>query len=491
MTQRTAGLNLKWDYLPNGFWHADLPTIPGYTYQTDPPVANVLPVYSRTGHPMGVWKLQMGFNTIVDGGAKLTNNSFGIPDTETAEEMMQAVDNLSVEEISQTLSDCGYYAYFPDEPEYHHDGYWDTLSGEWIEAHKDARAKHASRRIAHMDLDWKKDYDYGDWEAPLPAIPGYPGTRYDGNVYAVVGPSVVNGEADGFRLYISISYDDNIVLDNRDFDIPDGTADEMMAAVDNLSLRDIADMLDDMGYGPIDNSTASRQATRRSASMDLDWWQTSAGMWAADLPEIPGFPCAPGRHWHVSITSMCSDDTDEFLGYGFNIGILDAHGGATLFENEFGFPYVDTQEEAMQEVESLSPEMIAQAAEDAGLEPVDNVSASRKGKHMMRKATRRTARMDLNWEFNVNLLLYEAALPAIPDYPGVNSVDVWKDDEKPGDHWCFSLCQNGYPLSIRSNEEFGIPSAGTAEEMMDAVENLDPQEIADVLAAQGYEPNED
>ena len=88
----------------------------------------------------------MGFNTIVDGDAKLTNNSFGIPNTETAEVMMQAVDNLSVEEISQTLSDCGYYAYFEDELEYHHDGYWDTLSGEWVGSRrKDAHGHHGRR----------------------------------------------------------------------------------------------------------------------------------------------------------------------------------------------------------------------------------------------------------------------------------------------------------------------------------------------------------
>lgn len=463
-----------------------------------------------------------------------------------------------------------------------------------------------SQRAAALNLEWAQ-WNNVEWGANLPPIPGYPGTRYDGNVYAVVSPSVVNGEADGFHLHISINADDNIVLDNSDFNIPNGTAEEMMAAVDNLSLRDIADMLDDMGYGPIDNPTASRHASKRTASMDVDWWKTSADTWAGTLPEIPGFPKPGGGHYHVGLDTIVNDD-HEIIGYGFSLNIVGPTGAVTLWNDDFGFGYADTEEEAKQEVESLSPEMIAQAAEDAGLEPVDNVSASRKGKHMIRKATRRTAsmnldwvnpsedvyqadlpaipgytgpdgnesfvtvtydndggveavatifptqggvvnldcwnilgfipqdetledvmqafddldvydfsyalddmgieptvdendeyavasrrtaRMDLNWEFNANMLLYEAALPDIPGYPGVNSVDVWKDDEKPGDHWCFSLCQNGYPLSIRSNEEFGIPSAGTAEEMMDAVENLDPQEIADVLAAQGYEPNED
>lgn len=251
-TRRKASLNLEWSWIQNGFWYADLPTIPGYTYQTDPPCARVLPVYTATGKRKDEWKLDMGFNTIVDGDAKLTNNSFGIPNTETAEEMMQAVDNLSVEEISQTLSDCGYYAYFEDEPEYHHDGYWDTLSGEWVGSRrKDAHGHHATRRQARLNLQWYDeldDYDHLFYYADLPEIPGY--TDVDENEsYAQVylmedysdipeTPGYEKGSW-GFHLYIdSILGGMNLYEEN--FGLPPvKSADEAMTMVDNLSMQDI------------------------------------------------------------------------------------------------------------------------------------------------------------------------------------------------------------------------------------------------------------
>ena len=40
-------------------------------------------------------------------------------------------------------------------------------------------------------------------------------------------------------------------------------------------------------------------------------------------------------------------------------------------------------------------------------------------------------------------------------------------------------------------EEFGIPDTDTAEEMMDAVESLSVEEIADKLAELGYAPDEE
>lgn len=368
MSQRAASLNLEWSWIQNGFWYADLPTIPGYTYQTDPPCARVLPVYTATGKRKDEWKLEMGFNTIVDGNAKLTNNSFGIPNTETAEEMMQAVDNLSVEEISQTLADHDYYAYFPDEPEYQHNGYWDTLSGEWIEARKDARAKHATRRKADLGLQWydeTDDYDHLFYYADLPEIPGY---------------TDVNENESYAQVYAMEDY--------------------------------------------------------------------------SDIPETPGY---------------------EKGKWGFRLLIDDIQGAVNLYATDFDLPPAGSADEAMSMVDSLTIQDI-QDAMGAG-EPV---------------TAHRTASMDLTWVKNDgDPVLYEALLPTIPGYPGVDSVDVWKDDEEPGDRWCFALCQNGYPLSIRTNDEFGIPSADTAEEMMTAIENLDPQEIADVLAANGYMPDED
>lgn len=230
--------------------------------------------------------------------------------------------------------------------------------------------------------------------------------------------------------------------------------------------------------------------TQRTAHMDLDWHEGMNGLPSADLPDIPGFPCPHGRHWQVNFDNVSTIGTYEFLGYGFYISLRGAHHEATLEEYDFGFSPAATVEEAKQQVESLSPEEIADAAVAAGVEPVDDATASRHAT-ASRKADKRTAHMDLDWEFNANMLLYEAVLPAIPDYPGVDSVDVWKDDEESDDRWCFALCQNGYPLSIRTNEEFGIPSTDTADEMMGIVDELDPEWIADKLAELGYAPDDE
>lgn len=462
-----------------------------------------------------------------------------------------------------------------------------------------------TQRTAGLDLEWER-ISPDVYRAILPAIPDYT-TGSDDNFVELdrawdIGD---NGASWMFSIWLDLVDGSQICLFNSDFDISYGSFDVMMQAVEDLSVEDIADKLAELGY---QSTTASRHATRRAASLDLNWWQTSAGSWAADLPAIPGYPTPGGGYYHVGLYDIVNDD-HEIIGYGFTLNIVGPTGAVTLWNDEFGFGYADTEDEAKQEVESLSPEMIAQAAADHGVLPWADGVVSRKGKHMerkgtrrtasldlewmnpsedvyqadlpaipgytgadgndsfvtvtydndggveavatifptqggvvnldcwdilgfipedetledvmqavddldvydisyqldkmgiepmvdedgeyvtaSRKATQRTARMDLNWDFNANMLLYEAALPAIPGYPGVDSVDVWKDDEN--DRWCFALCRNGYPLSIRTNEEFGVPSADTAEEMMDAVENLDPQEIADVLAANGYEPDE-
>lgn len=143
-----------------------------------------------------------------------------------------------------------------------------------------------TQRTAALNLEWERTGN-GEWAKNLPAIPGYPSTQTEGDAQVVVQPT---GEGFGFDIYIIPgSGVDYIHLDNRDFGIPDtDTAEEMMDIVDNLSLRDIADMLDDMGYGPIDNPTASRHATRRAASLDLDW-ERDEEYCRADLPAIPGY----------------------------------------------------------------------------------------------------------------------------------------------------------------------------------------------------------
>ena len=223
-------------------------------------------------------------------------------------------------------------------------------------------SKHAA-----LDLGWEQ-WSNLEWGANLPPIPGYPGTRYDGNVYAVVGPASVNGDVYGFRLHISISYDDNIVLDNSDFDIPDAdTAEEMMDIVDNLSLRDIANMLDDMGYGPIDNPTASRHATRRTASLDLDWEKDDeVGDWHANLPAIPGYPCAGGYSNHVQVADQSGLEGTDWAFYMYlELQKETVH----LYNEDFGIPDTATAEEMMDIIENLSLEDIADALQAEGYMP--------------------------------------------------------------------------------------------------------------------------
>lgn len=89
-------------------------TIPGYTFN---------PVYSiaQISHPehynsdngwysMSDWTCQFyleGENSSVV-AALLDNYDFGIPDTDTAEEMMQAVERLSPDDFARALADNGY-----------------------------------------------------------------------------------------------------------------------------------------------------------------------------------------------------------------------------------------------------------------------------------------------------------------------------------------------------------------------------------------------
>lgn len=218
------------------------------------------------------------------------------------------------------------------------------------------------KRTAGLDLEWAQ-WSNVEWGANLPAIPGYPGTQTEGNVYAVVGPSSVNGDVYGFHIYISISYDDNIGLDNVDFDIPGGTPEEMMQAVDNLSLRDIENMLDEMGYGPIDNPTASRHSSYRAAHLDLQWYEELDDydhlFYYADLPEVPGYTDAEESESYAQVYLMEDySDIPQAPGYekgawGFHLFIDGVH-DIDLYADDFGLPAVKSAEEAMTMADNLS-----------------------------------------------------------------------------------------------------------------------------------------
>lgn len=239
-----------------------------------------------------------------------------------------------------------------------------------------------SQREAALDLEWAQ-WDNLEWGANLPPIPGYPGTRYDGDVYAVVEPSAINGDAYGFHLYISISYDDNIVLDNSDFDIPNGTAEEMMAAVDNLSLRSIADMLDDMGYGPIDNPTAARDASDQPTlgldwehgdpalplrDLELDWTRCldDYAEYEAYLPALPGYSEMGDKDSLVYVAPRDGEYT-----FWMDIAVMQGR-IVTLTDRDFDIPSCGTADEMMQAVESLTIQDILDALTVIGWGPDDD-----------------------------------------------------------------------------------------------------------------------
>lgn len=118
----------------------------------------------------------------------------------------------------------------------------------------------ATKRKAGMDLDWVKDDN--DYFAELPAIPGYPCYPYATDLYhsvQVADQSDLEGTDWAFYMYLNLK-NEYVDLYNDDFGIPDtDTAEEMMNIVDNLSVQDIADVLQDKGYMPVDDVTASRK----------------------------------------------------------------------------------------------------------------------------------------------------------------------------------------------------------------------------------------
>ncbi len=362
-----------------------------------------------------------------------------------------------------------------------------------------------SQREAALNLEWAQ-WNNVEWGANLPPIPGYPGTRYDGNVYAVVGPASVNGDVYGFRLHISISDDDNIVLDNRDFNIPNGTVEEMMQAVDNLSLRDIADMLDDMGYGPIDNPTASRHADKRTADLDLDWTRCldDYAEYEAYLPALPGYPEMGDKDSLVYVAPV----SDEYT-FWMEIAVMQGQ-TVELTDRDFDIAPCGSAEEMEQAVASLTIQDILDAltAIGWGPDPAD-AAASRKanigivkrtshkkGRHMNRKSLQRTAGMSLDWEDIDNGSAYEAELPAIPGYPGTWYATVAEDDDdyegEPDYTWYFTIARKDVAgiqgVSILNNYVWNLEEADRPEEMMDFIENLTSQDIADKFAECGYAP---
>lgn len=362
------------------------------------------------------------------------------------------------------------------------------------------------KRTASLNLNWKRYDEWDEWYANLPAIPGYYGTQTEGNAQIDIQPV---GSGYGFDIFIIRTYDlgaagvDHIHLDNRDFDIPDTeTADEMKNIVgEQLTVEDIADALQAEGYMPNVDVTASRQATKREASLNLDWepCDTPGFDYMAELPAIPGYPgSAPDAADGGAFAYVGPAPGDNESGYIFMLDIAITNiSKCVLFNASLNIPNADTAEEMMNIVNNFTVEEIADRIAVDGIEPVDDTIASR-------KADKRTAHFDLDWEENnyAREPYYYADFPNIPGYtaPGYMTeaiVDTPTVDLN--DVYSFTLMLGGINeggvTSLNTvqlhSDDFGIPYRDTPEEAMQDLENLSMDDIIFVLQQEGCQPYEE
>lgn len=234
-------------------------------------------------------------------------------------------------------------------------------------------------------------------------------------------------------------------------------------------------------------------ASKRKASLNLDWEHSASGDWMADIPAIPGYTGATGNYSFVTVGP--SPASDDWV-CGFTIFVPDK-GQAYLGNRDLNIPDTATAEEMTAAIDALSPEDIADALEALGYEPINGAVASRKGSKMIRKATRRTASMDLDW-MNLAEDVYQAYLPAIPGYtsvdgnhsfvtvaPHTDGVDV----AVPWDAVCTIFPSQGGAVSLDLWDMWSFdPFGPDAEDVMQAVDDLDVYDISHQLESMGYEP---
>ena len=377
-----------------------------------------------------------------------------------------------------------------------------------------------SQRKAHLDLDWDDQGIPYYEEAPLTFdIPGY---EYDHAHSTVAITSQFMDPTFGFAFDIeglkSPRGEYAQLWNDVDFGVPNGkTVEEMMRAAENITPQEIADALAANNYAPDDvddDVTASRQATRRTAHMDLDWVESHSTspsgydyvQYKADLPAIPGHQ----GPFHVSVLEQRHLPWSDVPYYEFVVtydGLPDPVG--TVSNEDFGIPDTDSAEEMMRAAENITPQEIADALTAIGDVPLygNDFDASRKasieyegnakeGNHMIRKATKRKANLNLDWEQDDVAGSWFADLPTIPGYPCAdgysNHVQVADQSGLEGTDWAFYMYLELQKEPVHLyNEDFDIPDTDTAEEMMDIVDNLSVQDIADALQAAGYMPEED
>ena len=162
-------------------------------------------------------------------------------------------------------------------------------------------------------LGWE---DNGDsYSALLPFIPGYP-VGY--NTVAVM-PASESGDDKleydtgwWFMMFIHTNNDGDVLpvspVDMGIYDTFPTAEDTMQFIEDHLSPESVSQVLEDMDFMPVrdDNGywlRASRHATRRAASLDLDW-ERDEEYCRADLPAIPGYSGG-------AIATLTLKDTDD------------------------------------------------------------------------------------------------------------------------------------------------------------------------------------
>lgn len=108
----TEQMNLTWRKCQTGNHIAILPTIPGYPidgpFQAFSHMVTLVRPGWYTQNVTDKWTFEMSLTLKNGVEATLTNDDFNIPGTVTVEEMKQAVETLTVEEIAAAFQKEGY-----------------------------------------------------------------------------------------------------------------------------------------------------------------------------------------------------------------------------------------------------------------------------------------------------------------------------------------------------------------------------------------------
>ena len=221
-----------------------------------------------------------------------------------------------------------------------------------------------------------------------------------------------------------------------------------------------------------------RKATKRTASLDLEWHNPSEDTWQADLPAIPGYTDADGNDSFVTVTY---DDDGSDTPWEAVATIFPSQGGVVNLDcwTMMGFdPMGESADDVMQAVDDMDVYDFSYALENKGIEPM----VDEDGEYVVasRKATRRKADLGaLDWEE------YEGTYQAF--IPPIYAVEVTYRPDGLYEGWSFEI--NDGRHIVDSSLEFGFDTYATAEEAMSAVENLTIEDIEDVFEIRWGEYN--